>query len=364
MSTSMTQAFNSVSTPSSSASSGSASNSNSIGGMSLLNWLTNIGFGFYDRINQKKIQNQNQSNFQSQFDYQKSLNQALMDREDNQFQRTVADMRAAGLNPLSINGASTNNLSSSMGTSGNSAVSHAFNSSVNPVQDAQNAYINAQRINQEVLNGASSRSLQRAQSDDLISQARMRDVQTQLLESTLPESDFKRGYFESFDDETKSRYYNAKKDSEFQSFKKSELENISLRESNKSTALNNEFVENTMQARIYQVGAQSTKIREEIEDLRSKKNLNNAEIRKRNQEISNLEYEAKRLDVEIKRLGTQANILGLDLDTKLKTHEGYIEALKRMNKKAGTLSWDGSYSWSGPFGLGVSASNNYHPSDK
>lgn len=37
-------------------------------------------------------------------DYNKALNQQIMDREDTSYQRTANDMRAAGLNPLTMNG--------------------------------------------------------------------------------------------------------------------------------------------------------------------------------------------------------------------------------------------------------------------
>ena len=37
------------------------------------------------------------------YDYQKALNEQVIAREDSAYQRTVADMEKAGLNPLSIN---------------------------------------------------------------------------------------------------------------------------------------------------------------------------------------------------------------------------------------------------------------------
>lgn len=49
---------------------------------------------------------------QQSFDYQKELNDKMMEREDTAYQRAVADAKAAGLSPLSVNGgASANSMS-------------------------------------------------------------------------------------------------------------------------------------------------------------------------------------------------------------------------------------------------------------
>lgn len=70
-------------------------------------------------------------NFQrEQFEYQKGLNQTLMNREDTQYQRTVKDMQAAGINPIIMNGASTNVLSSGS-YSGSSTSGGSYSGSVN-----------------------------------------------------------------------------------------------------------------------------------------------------------------------------------------------------------------------------------------
>lgn len=56
---------------------------------------------------QRQIDQENLAFQQETFDYQKELQEQIFDREDNAYQRTVADMRAAGLSPLAMNG--TNN---------------------------------------------------------------------------------------------------------------------------------------------------------------------------------------------------------------------------------------------------------------
>ena len=49
---------------------------------------------------QREINAQQQKNWQTQFDYQKNLNETQMKREDNAIQRSVADHQAAGFNKL------------------------------------------------------------------------------------------------------------------------------------------------------------------------------------------------------------------------------------------------------------------------
>ena len=52
----------------------------------------------------EKIAAQNLQFQRENLDYQKALQQKIFDREDSSYARTVADMRAAGLNPLTMNG--------------------------------------------------------------------------------------------------------------------------------------------------------------------------------------------------------------------------------------------------------------------
>lgn len=52
----------------------------------------------------RDIANQNLQFQRENLDYQKALQERIFDREDTNYQRTVNDMRQAGLNPLTMNG--------------------------------------------------------------------------------------------------------------------------------------------------------------------------------------------------------------------------------------------------------------------
>lgn len=53
---------------------------------------------------QEKMNTQNLDFQRENLDYQKALQQQIFQREDSAYQRTVSDMRAAGLSPLTMNG--------------------------------------------------------------------------------------------------------------------------------------------------------------------------------------------------------------------------------------------------------------------
>lgn len=69
----------------------------------MLEILGGLGSMFSSLLNYKENREQKDFNNQlalNQFEYQKNLNQQIMDREDNAIQRRANDLREAGLNPL------------------------------------------------------------------------------------------------------------------------------------------------------------------------------------------------------------------------------------------------------------------------
>lgn len=87
--------------------------------LSFIGGLAQAGASIYDTVKnketaddnldfQKNVFAQNQKNWETNFDYQKALQERIFDREDTSYQRTVNDMRQAGLNPLAMNGTNGN----------------------------------------------------------------------------------------------------------------------------------------------------------------------------------------------------------------------------------------------------------------
>lgn len=317
-----------------------------------INWLTNLIFGISDRKNQRDVQAQNQSNWQKQFDYQTELNKLLMNREDNAYQRTVSDMRKAGLNPLSLTSASTNTLSGHSGNSGNSASSHAMNLTNNPLQTLQDNYYRSLQANNET-------KLASAQAADLQSQARHRDIQSQVLEASLPESLFKKSVFEDMSDEDKSRYANAYKNALIDNNLTPGLQNEGLKQSNQSQKLQNQLMEATLQDKIYQEQLKSIQLNEEIKKLQSGRAKDISEIKKQREEIKNLQEQRKKISAEIKSIQNQAELLGLDVFYREQTQGDLINAINKNNKRSQTILWNlyGAGASVSPYGVSVNGTN-------
>lgn len=64
------------------------------------NALVNTGLGIANTAMQYGQNIQNQKNYEEAFEYQKELNNLLMQREDNAYQRKAADLAKAGINPM------------------------------------------------------------------------------------------------------------------------------------------------------------------------------------------------------------------------------------------------------------------------
>lgn len=75
------------------------------------NWIAaavgaaaSIGSAIYNMYSQKKNNDRVEDFTREQFDYNRQLNNQLMQREDTAYQRAVSDARAAGLSPLTVAG--------------------------------------------------------------------------------------------------------------------------------------------------------------------------------------------------------------------------------------------------------------------
>lgn len=66
--------------------------------------LAQIGLGFANYKQNSDIAQQNLQLQQDKFEYDKALQQQIFEREDTAYQRTVNDMRSAGLSPLNMSG--------------------------------------------------------------------------------------------------------------------------------------------------------------------------------------------------------------------------------------------------------------------
>lgn len=65
---------------------------------------TNMKIAILNALQQQEANNKNLAFQRDQLEYQKALNELIMQREDTAYQRTVEDMRNAGLNPLMMSG--------------------------------------------------------------------------------------------------------------------------------------------------------------------------------------------------------------------------------------------------------------------
>lgn len=101
-----------------------------------ISMLTNIGTGIASAIQGKKnydlneqIARDNLAMQQSNLEYQKDLQQQIFQREDTSYQRTINDMRKAGLSPLAMSG--TNNSGAVLTTNAPQRMTQDATSSIN-----------------------------------------------------------------------------------------------------------------------------------------------------------------------------------------------------------------------------------------
>lgn len=132
-----------------------------------------------NRIN-KEIAEKNLAFQKENFDYQKALQEEIFNREDTSYQRTVEDMRNAGLNPMAMNG--TNGTGEAIATTPMENTFQQDNSGLyNMVQNT----IDTMDKLQNYETGEDFKREQKAKADKAETDARIANVQQTLDEATL-----------------------------------------------------------------------------------------------------------------------------------------------------------------------------------
>lgn len=137
---------------------------------SLIGSAGDVITGIGSNIVNASVANKNLAFERENFEYQKELQNKIFDREDTAYQRTVNDMRSAGLNPLTIKG--TNSAGSAIQTTApqNKYVVDpiSFNSAMNTIsgissviadnkqKKAQTDLINSQKTGQDIANNTAT----------------------------------------------------------------------------------------------------------------------------------------------------------------------------------------------------------------
>lgn len=105
----------------------------------------NIGTGIFNSVQNYRNNQWNQRFAREQFDYQKDLNQILMDREDNAVQRRAKDLQAAGISKNLAAGSPAQAATMSAGNSGAVANSNMQTQQLQKM-DIMNGYAQYQMV--------------------------------------------------------------------------------------------------------------------------------------------------------------------------------------------------------------------------
>lgn len=136
--------------------------------------IPNIWKGITGQLSNEVIADQNLDFQRENLDYQKALQQQIFEREDTAYQRTVQDMRRAGLNPLSMQG--TNGAGEAIATQPLNNQAQAYNN-LGLVSELMNT------VNQ-LKNISSNTSLNNANADLVQAQANNQKIKN-LFESDI-----------------------------------------------------------------------------------------------------------------------------------------------------------------------------------
>ena len=167
---------------------GLAEGLSNVGG-SLLNSIANGIISGKNLKLQKEFNAQQQKNWETQFNYQKELNNQLMQREDTAIQRSVADYESQGFNKLLAigNPSEAGTLTSTQNTAGGSAASVDFQAD-SPVE----AYLKARQMqaNTQLTEEQAKLTKERANSENALTTLRgtMKGFYDQLTAKTKNEA--------------------------------------------------------------------------------------------------------------------------------------------------------------------------------
>lgn len=133
----------------------------------------------------KSVSEQNFTMQNNQFEYQKQLNDKIMQREDNAMQRQVADLQKAGLSPLMVsNGASATPLTSASAPQRDTT---QINQAMNNMFSAYNDYY-TRKLNRQ--NFALQNRVQTAQAYSQLAESKL-NMEKSKIEKSILETDLK-----------------------------------------------------------------------------------------------------------------------------------------------------------------------------
>lgn len=154
----------------------------------------------------RQIANQNLDFQRQNLEYTKQLNQQLMDREDNSYQRTVADMRAAGLSPLSMSG--TDSAGSPLATEAlHNDYQHQDMSNMAAISQVLNTVFGSLNAKQDYDIGKEQQRIQAAQADSAETQAQFDKLSFAHRLANL-DYDTRRNFYQLADDASVYNYNN------------------------------------------------------------------------------------------------------------------------------------------------------------
>lgn len=142
-----------------------------------------IGGSIFNAFQQKKVNNQQEAWSREQFDYNKQLNQTLMNREDNAYQRAVLDAQRAGLSPLTVAGTGGAGAGGTVSQSNIAMNTQAPQIETNTFMDAMRALENEHMQQRQLKAAAESQEDQ--QEFEALQQSAAFDAQDKMLDKQL-----------------------------------------------------------------------------------------------------------------------------------------------------------------------------------